>query len=230
MSKDKPPRDDRELVRDMDDRIDKVERSSATRVGKWVLSTSPDTGNLIASYVDGGSVVLAPPPPDGQKPDEEVDQSAAVLRARRLEDQSLKTGDNRLVAFDKLDAQNGGWRQSNRIDPGDDTYTSFLTPEDNLYLINVKVVFHSKSTRTRTVALSVDDIWTDTKEVRSSSSAYKTVYITAVKFLPAGSRIEVSVRVYTNESIGGEAGASGDSVTSLDVVGLRDGAVSKEAL
>lgn len=70
---DRPPRDDAELARDIVNRLDDVEHPVASRVGPWVITARPGTGQLLASHVGGGSVVLANVPEAGADPDAVVE-------------------------------------------------------------------------------------------------------------------------------------------------------------
>jgi hypothetical protein len=40
--------------------------STARSVGNWALSEDPDTGALVASYIDGTTVILATPSTNGE--------------------------------------------------------------------------------------------------------------------------------------------------------------------
>ena len=65
----RPPKDDQELMRDVDRRIRRLEQPSTARVGSWVVATDPGTGGLVATHQNGGGVRLANVP-DGSNPDE----------------------------------------------------------------------------------------------------------------------------------------------------------------
>lgn len=64
-----PVKTDAEWARETDRRVAGMETPEAQRVGPWVLSAQQGTGKLIASHVDGGSVLLASPPPAGEGAD-----------------------------------------------------------------------------------------------------------------------------------------------------------------
>lgn len=77
---DSPPRTDAEWARDTNRRLANVEQPDAARAGPWVLSADAESGDLIASHVDGGSVRLAKVPSSDQDPDTVVvEEEDAIL-------------------------------------------------------------------------------------------------------------------------------------------------------
>lgn len=75
----RPPTTDAEWARDTDTRLKSLENPTSQRIGPWVLSASTD-GHLIASYVDGGSVILARKPEGGEvDPDAITDNLAPAV-------------------------------------------------------------------------------------------------------------------------------------------------------
>lgn len=218
----RPPRNDRELMRDFDRRIDALEHPASVRVGQWVLSTSPDTGNLIASHGDGGSVVLAEVPPSTQEPDEVVRDERPILRLRRVEEQQTRSGRVERVLWDTVDMVRGGW-EFNREDGEDssDVHEAYC-PESGLYLVVLKVSWMNHSTNSRKLMLHIGDGDPDTREDRPGDALYLTQYIPAVRWIEADQRVSAIVYSGNNGSIG-QAAADAQSFTSLDIVQLRRG-------
>ncbi|MGW5147522.1 hypothetical protein [Rhodococcus koreensis] len=66
---DRPPQTNAEWARDTNRRLDGLENPNAMRAGPWVMSADQESGDLIASHVDGGSVRLAKVPASDQNPD-----------------------------------------------------------------------------------------------------------------------------------------------------------------
>lgn len=80
MTADRPPRTDAEWARDTNRRLSDVEHPDAARAGPWVLSADAESGDLIASHVDGGSVRLAKVPASDTNPDTVVvEEEDAIL-------------------------------------------------------------------------------------------------------------------------------------------------------
>lgn len=109
----KEPQDNAEWARATDARIASLENSSAVRVGPWVLSSTAE-GNLIASYVDGGSVVLAKKPTEGETdPDKIEDPVNPACTVVLNSDQSIPTRGT--VVFDGVLVEVGGnWTAGSR--------------------------------------------------------------------------------------------------------------------
>ncbi len=59
---------DAEWARAVQRRIEQLEHPTAQRIGKWVLSSGTG-GALLASHVDGGTIVVAEPPDNRDTPD-----------------------------------------------------------------------------------------------------------------------------------------------------------------
>jgi hypothetical protein len=103
------PTDNAEWARDADARLTQLENPTSQRVGSWVLSTSAD-GNLIASNVNGGSVVLAKPPAGGEtNPDAIVDDVNPSCTVSRVAAFTLPSGGG-VITFDGvITAAGGDW-------------------------------------------------------------------------------------------------------------------------
>lgn len=100
------PQDNAEWARATDARIAALENSAAVRVGAWVLSTSKD-GHLIASYVDGGSVVLARKPSGGENDPDSIDSGITPACTITLKN-NLSIATRGPVTFDGVLAEVGG--------------------------------------------------------------------------------------------------------------------------
>lgn len=129
----RPPQNDAELARDLDSRLASLEHPSATRVGKWVLTTG-DSDDLVASYVGGGSVVLSAPPKVGDSPDatEQVKAkpSLSLVRSTR---QDIPRNAVVGIQWDSIEQSRGEWGLGNT--PPD----TVELPESGLYSILLTV-------------------------------------------------------------------------------------------
>src|SRR4051812_13256704 len=86
------PTDNAEWARATDQRINSLENSTSVRAGDWVLSTSAD-GALIASNVNGGSVILAKKPAGGENdPDAIEDPAVPSVSVALAGTQSIASG------------------------------------------------------------------------------------------------------------------------------------------
>lgn len=209
-----PPKTNQELVRDMDRRIDKLERPSSVRVGRWVLSTSSDTGNLIASHGDGGSVVLATVPPSTQQPDEVVENVVPKLRLRRLAVQEIPENTITRVEFDTIDVAEGGWSFNRNWGASNPNVGEIIVPATGWYVVVGKTQWQDAYAHHCKTILNTggqkDPIETDVQ-------AQITQYVPAVVSLTRGQSISMSV---WNEFIDelGEAPADPGSWTSLSIM------------
>lgn len=131
MIKLKPPKNDAEWARNTEKRLNAAENTTSIRVGEWVLSTSADTGNLIASHVDGGSVVLAVKPAASANPDEILDSAEPYIKVERQQNQAEARGSVHLVQWDTVASQTAEWGFSA---PGTDLDVS----ENGIY----EIIFH----------------------------------------------------------------------------------------
>jgi hypothetical protein len=79
-----PPRGDKEWARETQRRVEALETPITARIGPWVFSAQPGTGNLIASHVDGGSVLVAQVPSSdaAADPDVVIEPEEVVLPTR----------------------------------------------------------------------------------------------------------------------------------------------------
>lgn len=212
----KSAKTDAELARNFDRRISAAENPSAVRCGDWVFSTS-DSGNLIASYVNGGSVILVTPPPAGQDPDAVAETQLPFIKVRRTADQSAPQNTLTTVIWDTIDSSSGAWT-------GDITGFSQLTvPEDGFYLANFHLAWKSSTTDVRKGVLAVNGFQYGAQEFRPTLPGWiPSMYINDCFDLKAGDVIEG--KVFNNSSGGALFSASTadpESYTSMSIVKLR---------
>lgn len=105
----KPPRNNAEWARNTDKRQTATEHPTSQRIGRWVLSEQADTGNLIASHVNGGSrIIVAPPEPSDDAGADEVATDISVLSLTKTVNQSVIVGTT-VITWDDVRADYGGW-------------------------------------------------------------------------------------------------------------------------
>lgn len=131
----KPAKNNAEWARNTQKRIDQVEHPTSTRVGSWVLSTQADTGNLIASHVDGGSVLLGVKPESAGAPDTVLGTDFTYIKLQRQQIQTESRGSAHLIDWDTVAHQSPGW---GFIPPA----TDIVVPDDGTYLCILNMVFN----------------------------------------------------------------------------------------
>lgn len=215
----KPPKNDAEFARNMDRRVNAVENPVSQRVGDWVLSTNPDTGDLLASHVDGGSTVLSRRPISTQNPDDIADVALPNLKIRRVNPQGLQGGSTVAVDWDTIDTNVGGWGLSNQ-----ELIQNVTIPRDGTYLIIYKLAWVDSANSVRKAFLRIDGNVADTLEYDPDTAWFQTLYIPQMYELNAGQQI--SCLAYTSGSslLTAYFGASSpdpSSFTSLSITCLR---------
>jgi hypothetical protein len=106
----KPPKNDAEWARNTERRLQQAEHPLSMRAGNWVFSTNPDTGDLIASNVNGGSVIIAtePLPSDDANPDI-ISAQAYQVTVTRTALQSIPSGGTTVIWDGVLTEIGDGW-------------------------------------------------------------------------------------------------------------------------
>lgn len=213
----KPAKNDAELARNFDRRIGAAENPTAVRMGQWVMSTSPDTGNLIASHVDGGSTVIAVPPPADQDPDQISDVQLPYIKVRRTTDQTAPQNTLTTVIWDTLDKSSGAWTGAVT------GFTQLIVPQDGFYLVNFHLAWKANTTDVRKAILTVNTVNYGAQEFRPTTPGwFPAMYIADCFDLKAGDIIEG--KVFNNSSGGAVFGASTpdpQAYTSMSIAKLR---------
>ncbi len=205
----KPPKNDQEWARNTEKRLVAAENPSSMRVGEWVLSTSADTGNLIASHVDGGPVVLAVKPAASQDPDEIASTTAPYIKVERQTNQNEARGAAHLVIWDSVASQTSDWGFSA---PG----TDIDIPVSGTYQINFHLAFLNPSNVTNKAILMVNAVVVGAQEFTPDTSWYQSMYITDTFNLNAGDVISCAAFVAGSGTFDfGSSGADPTVHTSL---------------
>lgn len=169
--KDQPPKTDAELVRDQDRRIESLESSDAVRMGKWVLSTQDGTENLIASFEDGGSAVVAKVPVEGTGADDVTEKAEVPVivkytppraNIRRTSNAVVATGTDTLVTWEAVDYSNGAIT----VAAGSDSIT---IGETGIYDVNFEWQWAANATGTRSITLLLNGSSVATNAIAESA-------------------------------------------------------------
>lgn len=106
----KPPKNDQEWARNTERRLTQAEHPLSARAGNWVFSTNPDTGDLIASNVNGGSVIIAKEPVPSEDANPDVITAASYqVTVTRTALQAIAAGGNTVIWDGVLTEIGEGW-------------------------------------------------------------------------------------------------------------------------
>lgn len=208
----KTPKNDQEWARNTQKRLESVENPTSIRVGEWVISTSADSGNLIASHNEGGSVVLATKPAASQNPDDVVDNSVPYIKLERQSNQAAPRGSVQLVNWDTVQAQTRDWGFSA---PG----TDLDIPVNGVYEIKYHLAFlNSSSTLSKAVFFINGTVVMAQEEEPDSNSWWISFYMTDTFTLNAGDTISAGAYVAGSGTMDfGSSGADPTVHTSMSV-------------
>lgn len=123
------PKTNAEWARSTQRRIESAENPTSLRAGEWVFSTSTD-GHLLASHVDGGSVIVARKPHGGENdPDAITDNALPAVTATRSALQSVPAAGSAIM-FDGVSSEVGDWTSGLTL------FDSMRVPETGVYDIS----------------------------------------------------------------------------------------------
>lgn len=184
----KPPRNNAEWARNTEKRQGAVEHPTSQRIGRWVLSEDAETGALIASHVDGGSIVLAVPPDASAEADPDAIAATDLLSVTltRTAAQAVPGG-GATVLWDGVIVDVGDWVSGG----GQTSIESVVIPADGVYLLTTTVHF-SAGSASLSAAIVIDGVSSIIgRIVESSGIVYPSVYAIGQLTLPAGAAISV---------------------------------------
>lgn len=211
----KPPHNDAEWARNVEKRLKSTENPTAVRVGDWTLSTHPETGNLIGSNANGGSVVLAVPPDASTNPDTIASTGQPFLKVERQANQQEQRGSAHLVQWDTVAHQTSEWTFTA---PGSD----IVIPVSGVYRISYHLAFLNSSTVVNKAMVLIDAVVKMAQEFNPTDDGwYHAMYMTEDFPLQAGQLI--SAAAYASGSGTFDFGASGADpsvFTSLSLLQL----------
>lgn len=208
----KPPRNNAEWARNTEKRLGADENSTALRAGEWTLSTQEGTGNLIASHVSGGSVILSAKPAASDEPDEVADtNNQDYIKVERQQNQAEARGAAHLVQWDTLVQQTGGWGFT-------PTATDLVIPRDGVYDIKYSLHYLNSSSAVNKAIFLIDGVVRDAHEQDFEQAAYVNLYISNTYPLTAGNII--SAAAYTAGSGTFDFGYSGADPTVFTSLSL----------
>lgn len=209
----KPPTNNAEWARNTEKRLNQSEHPTSARVGQWVLSTHGPTGNLIASHVDGGSVVLATKPDPSAGPDVVSGVVQPFIRVERQANQQEPRGATALVLWDTAAFQTTEWG----FVP---IASDIAIPEDGVYQCTYHLAFLNSSDITSKAIFMVDAVVRMAQEFNpdSSSSWFQSMYMSEPFTLNAGQVVSCGAFVSGTGTFDfGASGADPSVYTSLSL-------------
>lgn len=213
----KPPKNNAEWARNVEKRQDQTEHPTSTRSGDWVLSTQADTGNLLASHVEGGSVVLAEKPASADSPDEVARTDFPYIKVERQQNQAEARGSSHLVQWDTLAYQSSDFGFS-------PTATDIVIPVDGVYDCNFSLIFKNQSNVTNKAIFLIDGVVKMAQEMFWSNSVYCNFYLSEKFSLSAGTIVSAAAFVSGSGTFDFGASAADPTVfTSMSLVRLPVG-------
>lgn len=211
----KPPRNNEEWARNTQKQLGALENSTAVRVGAWTLSTQEGTENLLASHVDGGSIILGAKPAASEEPDEvqETDYQP-YIKVERQQNQAEARGTAHLVEWDTLVQQTGGWGFT-------PTATDLVIPRDGVYDIKYSLHYLNTSSAVNKAIFLIDGVVRDAHEQDFEQAAYVNLYISNTYPLTAGNIISAAAYTAGSGTFDfGHSGADPTVFTSLSLTRL----------
>lgn len=210
------PINDAEWARDTTRRLESLENPTSQRVGQWVLSTSDD-GNLIASHVDGGSVVLAKKPAAAENnPDEIDDPVVPSLSATRTANYTVAANGG-IVRFDGVEVEAGGdWTGGAR------SFDQVVIPVSGSYRVTGTVHFSSHGGSTVGVAVRVNGLTRIAGRFNDQNSSgatnpWMTAVCSRVLQLTAGDAVDLYAVNVNSVTVGASTFWANPVPTSLDI-------------
>lgn len=214
----KPAKNNAELLRNHQRRLEQVENPTSTRVGDWVFSTQPDTGNLLASHVDGGSVVLAAKPASADSPDEVARTDFPYIKVERQQNQAEARGSAHLVQWDTVAYQSSDFGFT-------PTATDISIPVDGVYACTFNLVFLNQSAVTNKAIFLIDGVVKMAQEqFWSGGATYCNFYLHDTFSLSAGTIVAAAAFVSGSGTFDfGRSGADPTVFTTMSLVRLPVG-------
>lgn len=214
----KPARTNAQWARNTQKRLDQVENPSSARVGPWVLTADPDTGDLLASHVNGGAVVLANPPVNTEDADSVASQEIPFIKLERQANQVGTRGTPKAVEWDTILSQTESWGYT-------EGSPDLAIPKDGLYLVHYSLSFLNSSNAVNKAMFTIDGVVEMSQEFDPSDAWYQSFYLSEIFALSAGSVVQGMAYVSGSGSFDfGTSGADPAVSTSLSLYRLPIGA------
>ncbi|MGW5514241.1 hypothetical protein [Nocardia africana] len=201
------PKTDAEWARDTSRRLDSVENPTSQRVGEWVFSTSAE-GHLIASNVNGGSVIIARRPEGGENdPDAITDDTVPAVSVTKAVNQTLPSG-GAAVIFDGCRLEVGG-----SFTGGKSSFDAITVPVSGIYRVSATVHFRDGSGYWL-LAVFLDDqpmLSGRTGEYSGNGGTWTSSYVTGLLQITAGQKVQLWAAAFSGQVIGSS------TITSIPV-------------
>lgn len=212
----KPPKNNAEWARNTEKRLNQTEHPTSQRVGDWVISTHPDSGALIASYVSGGSVVLANPPDPSADADAVLTEQQPFIKVERQTTQTEDRGSSHLVMWDSVMYQTEDWG----FVP---TASDLVIPEDGMYLCLFHIGFVVSTSSVNKGMFMIDGVVKMVQEFEPGVAHWVNLYMADTFSLNAGQVVSCAAYVSGSGTFGFGAPSSDPTVfTSLSLVKMSE--------
>lgn len=214
----KPAKNDAELARNVVTRLDQAENSTTVRVGPWVLAEQAGTGNLLASHVDGGAVIIAEKPESAEEPDAVASADFPSIKVERQQNQAEARGSSHLVQWDTVAYASGGFSFT-------PTATDIVIPTAGVYLCQYSLIFLNQSSVTNKAIFLIDGVVKMAQEqFWSGGATFCNFYLSGLFPLNAGTIVSAAAFVSGSGTFDfGASGADPTVVTSMSLVRLPVG-------
>lgn len=212
--KTKPAKNNAEWARNTQKELEANDHSTAVRVGDWTVSTQTDTGNLIASNINGGSIILAVKPAASDNADEVAGTGQAFIKVERQATQNEPRGTTALVEWDSVAYQTPGWGFA-------PTATDIVVPEDGVYTIKFHLAFTNSSAIIGKGVVLIDAVVKMSQEFDPDTAWYQSMYMVEDYPLNAGNLISCGAFVSGGGTFDFGASSADPAVfTSLSILKL----------
>ncbi|MBF6277082.1 hypothetical protein [Nocardia nova] len=192
------PKTDAEWARDQQRRTEGLENPTSQRIGPWVLSASTE-GHLIASHVEGGSVILARKPEDVENdPDQIRDDTIPAVSVTRAANQTIPSGGTAVI-WDGTRFEVGG-----SFTGGKSSFDAVTVPVSGIYRASATVHFRDGSGYWL-LALFLDDqpmLSGRTGEYSGNANTWTAAYVTGLVQITAGQKVQLWAAAFNNQVIG----------------------------
>lgn len=210
----KPPKNNAEWARNTEKRLNSAEHPTSVRIGAWTLSTHPTSGALIASNVNGGSLVLAGAPEPSDDADAVVTQGQPFIRVERQQNQQGARGTTILVLWDTVSYQTEEWGFA-------PTASDIVIPEDGVYLCQYHLAFLNSSNVVNKAVFLVDAVTVMAQELLPGGAQWQSFYMSESMPLQAGQLISCGAFVSGSGTMDfGSSGVDTAVHTSLSLLKL----------
>jgi hypothetical protein len=213
----KTPKNDQEWARGVQQRQDQAENPTTARAGSWVLAEN-EAGDLQASHVDGGAVVLAKKPESADDPDAVASTEFPCIKVERQANQAEARGSSHLVQWDTVAYASDEFSFT-------PVATDIVIPTAGVYQCQFSLIFLNQSAVTNKAIFLIDGVVRMAQEqFWSGGATYCNFYLSGLFPLNAGTVVSAAAFVSGSGTFDfGSSGADPTVCTSMSLVRLPVG-------